>query len=124
MNEAIKLAIEKGGYFERILKLAIDEGEYKFNGLPGVSQITQAPLFWQSLGKALGWEELVCSDDGLMHPIPSEICRVGMYVGWIPKWHYMALEYFDLLLTGGNTEAFWKEILKSNENEHTKKESA
>jgi hypothetical protein len=32
-------------------------------------------------------------------------------VGFAPEWRTHALEYFDLVLTGGDAEKFWKELL-------------
>lgn len=45
------------------------------------------PLFWQSLGKALGW----MSGD----------------------WKGNAHQFFDLLLTSGDTSRFWKDLLEN-----------
>lgn len=44
------------------------------------------PTFWQSLGKALGWE---ARDD----------------------WQQNAHRFYDLILTGGDTKKFWDELL-------------
>lgn len=51
--------------------------------------------FWKSLGKALGWEELTEQGN------PSGT-----------GWYYRASAFLDLVLTGGDTDAFWKELLK------------
>lgn len=56
------------------------------NIYPHWSVIAFDKTFWQALGKALGWEEL----------------------DWIPYGQHFA----KVILTGGDTEAFWKEILK------------
>jgi len=98
MNEAIKIAIEKGGYKdtekwiplekERVLTLLTREWAF----------VMVDPLFWQALGKALGW-------------------KVGTdkrFDGYSYEWQHYAHQYFDLLLTGGDIEAFWKELLKQN----------
>lgn len=83
MNEAIKLAIEKGGYkLEK--KVPIND-----------------PLFWQALGKALGWENEVYDW------VPLE----GPDKNMVPPWLIHALHYYRLVLTSGNTELFWKELL-------------
>jgi hypothetical protein len=82
MNEAIKLAIEKGGY-------EISDQKYaKLMSFPNVLD----PLFWQALGKALGWDDFRAA-------VP-------------PLWLANALHYHELLLTGGDTEKFWKELIK------------
>lgn len=96
MNEAIKLAIEKGGY-------VMPYGSHI--ELDTVStNIILDPLFWQALGKALGWSpgtiwrRIEMSDVKLMQ-VEAE--------GWLVK----ALTYYELLLTGRDTEKFWEELL-------------
>jgi hypothetical protein len=91
MNEAIKLAIEKGGY------KTVSEEHWKQYGVKEF--IILDPLFWQALGKALGWNET----DKLAHDLHSPDIE--------PLWYLFAMEYFDLVLTGGDTEKFWKELL-------------
>lgn len=95
MNNAIKLAIEKGGY-------------------RGGNQFTQEykrhyadPLFWQALGKALGWKGLVHKEDGVECALRGRDPVDFTY----EKWQYHAHQYFDLVLTGGDTEKFWKDLI-------------
>ncbi|HLL74195.1 MAG TPA: hypothetical protein VK421_02945 [Pyrinomonadaceae bacterium] len=102
MNEAIKLGIEKGGYYTAPLEeqeydikdeqLFWYGPEYPEEGstIYTFAEIVLGPLFWQSLGKALGW--------------PDETHN-GEY------WQVIAHDYFQLVLTGGDTEAFWRNIL-------------
>lgn len=103
MNEAIKLAIEKGGYpaqWDELYGQAVfsdNDGGYFANNYKMVLD----PLFWQALGKALGWGEI---DFSIPHyynrqdPKPSCIlCQAHIY--------------FDLVLTGGDTKQFWKDLL-------------
>ena len=61
------------------------------------AQIALDPSFWQSLGKTLGWEKCAegCEGD----------CKVGV-------WKKKARRFYDLILTGGDTEKFWDELLK------------
>ena len=80
MDQAIKLAIEKGGYKEAHIKGSIEQHAFTL--------LTADPLFWQALGKALGWK-------------PEN----GFY------WEEEALRYFRLVLNGGDTEKFWEELL-------------
>ena len=54
------------------------------------------PLFWQALGKALG------------HGINQRDNVTNRLI-----WQQLALDYFDLVLTGGDTEKFWKELLNT-----------
>jgi hypothetical protein len=92
MNEAIDLAI-KGGYdahFDRPI------------GIKDLRTCVLRPEFWQALGKALGWDDGDHTDEGYAF---SEYY-------WM--WQYKAHKYFDLLLTGGETEKFWQDLLKQN----------
>jgi hypothetical protein len=84
MNEVIKLAIEKGGY----------KTQPSYDLFPATSEpyILLDPLFWQALGRALGWG-------------PS-------------MWLYMALPYFKVRLTGASEENFWVDLLNHNINEN------
>lgn len=50
------------------------------------------PLFWQALGKVKGWKTLT----------PK-----GMVIDEVKV---AAHECYDLILTGGDTDAFWEEI--------------
>lgn len=103
MNEAIKLAIRKGGYRFAFSnkKESLDYSDYV--GSPeetSYDEIVLDPLFWQALGKALGWDETNMLSYGL---------RYGKEV---PESVGKALQYFEVALTGGDTEKFWKELLK------------
>jgi hypothetical protein len=57
--------------------------------------------FWQSLGKALGWEDYegwtTCANCG---QTLNNDC-----------WKRKAEDFYDLILTGGDTEKFWEELL-------------
>lgn len=121
MNEAIKLAIESGGYVEAIVKeiyeakrLRLDittlehmphpDGRYLLSFIDNgrehsVWRIPALdPLFWQVLGKALGWVDAAYNPNA---------------------WQWNARRYFDLVLTGGDTSKFWKELLTQNDDEPT-----
>lgn len=74
------------------------------------------PTFWQALGKALGWSEygkhmmkgnnLRCSACG-EKPHVIEKCRKNL----VQVWKFNAIEFYDLILTGGNTSKFWSDLL-------------
>jgi len=103
MNEAIKLAIEKGGYEMLANQKAIVEIHFRKFGKNTARRIfetfiLQDPVFWQTLGKALGWGE--CNEGYHVHT-----CNVR------DSWKENAHQYFDLLLTGGDTEKFWKDLI-------------
>jgi len=129
MTEAIKLALEKGGY----------KGHYPGDGKVylaplrrfGVATalkmfeayISQDPLFWQALGRALGWKVYRCTgclmetndekqnfcfcNDRDTTAFPSEHPPK-----WSENWLVNALRYLKLVLTGVDTEKFWEELLK------------
>lgn len=89
MDQAIKLAIEKGGW--RNSGTITEEQLIKFGG-GCASYIYHEkdrswlldPLFWQALGKALG----------------------------IRRWQTPAEHYFQIILDSGDTEKFWRELIK------------
>lgn len=111
MNDAIKLAIEKGGYKKGPywwpvpktwgILLTGDDGDKEELRMV---DIVLDPLFWQALGKALGWECMANHELDGSHSDYSE-CK-GTNI-----WRFRAHEYFDTKLTGGSEEAFWKELL-------------
>lgn len=130
MNNAIKLAIEKGGYMggwqewwefeehrnrnEWVLRHNADWDDFIT-----FKEIALDPLFWQSLGKALGWaDEVTSAGNRKEHAFPQyyrdETDKINK--AWEkcikqPEWLFHAREYFNLILTGGDTEKFWKGLL-------------
>lgn len=135
MNEAIRLAVEKGGYSleELANRLGITNVRQIEIGKKYVSVSSQQgntkqlcsfetlfldPKFWQVLGKALGWG--ICCDENGHKPFGAklnELCKVrDMCDGLIiEEYLYHAHQYFDLVLTGGDVEAFWQELLKDKD---------
>lgn len=100
MNEAIKLAIEKGGYDIHASNIVPD----RYLEL----EIVQDSKFWQALGKALGWKDKVVV--GIKKGEPDRKGKV-LHFEYNGEWLQEALHYHELLLTGGDTEKFWKELL-------------
>lgn len=68
------------------------------------------PLFWQALGKALGWppqENYAFADrPDLAQLTWGEIKATRPFA--------RAHVFYEIVLTGGDTEAFWNEILGTN----------
>jgi hypothetical protein len=105
MKEIIQLVIQKTGYrkgpywwpipTERGITLSGDDQdkEYLSN-----AQIVLDPQFWQCLGEAMGWAEKITttSADSGNH------------------WQIKAHEFLDVILDGGNTEKFWKNLLSDS----------
>ncbi len=52
------------------------------------------PTFWQALGKASGWQK-----------------SLTFFAVDIPSWEAQALRFHRLILTGGDLDAYWKEVL-------------
>lgn len=94
-NEAIKLAIEKGGYHESYQTIGRIE-----------EQIILDPLFWQALGKVTGWDSQTTESENFKFN--------GSNI--IPDWLHIALYYNYLRLTGGDTEKFWLDLLNPKRN--------
>ena len=82
-NEAIKLAIEKGGY---VMEYEPYESAW----------IRESPLFWQALGKALGWTI----------PVDPDWRRYNNT--WQYHWH----RYIDWIAEGKDADSFFKELIK------------
>ncbi len=61
------------------------------------------PLFWQSLGKALGWDEIrLGKPEGHAIPWGEE------YWQWRYEWHC----FIDHIAEGKDVDSFFKELLK------------
>lgn len=116
MNNAIKLAIQKGGYNPiTYLEAGIRKSEpdpvlprtnitFKDNHWDYVynNDIVLDAEFWQALGKALGW--------GIEHH--GRIALHKCTKRCLFQWFSMATTYFQLQLVGRDTEKFWKDLLK------------
>jgi len=83
-KEAITKAIE-GGWSNDAMYWVVEEKQRYFE-LAALD-----PDFWRALGKALGWRE-------------DTFDMWGM-------WYFNAQEFQKLILTGGDTEAFWRDLL-------------
>lgn len=80
---------------ERIMHRAIEGGfDYRGGEITLWEQTALRPDFWQALGKALVW--------GLKWP-PNE-------QDWLDECKANAHRFYDLILTGGDTEKFWREL--------------
>lgn len=122
-QQAIEKAIE-GGWFTKLSKhnwkvegysLQIEEElgffpfvHNKFRHLLRIESIALDPTFWQALGKALGWKRnaFVQWYDDFANKKEREAIR------GVESWLFQARRFNDLILTGGDTEAYWNELLK------------
>lgn len=77
-----------------------------------LSQIALTPSFWVALGKALGWEgkyrETIV---GVGHAADGLSAEVKKVRSKNEVWFDTAHRFYDLILTGGDTEKFWADII-------------
>ena len=112
MEQAIKLAIEGGWGGKLKPNVVIEKLENecigfhypdKYDGVSmSVYDILMQPIFWQALGKSLGWDE---------GEIDDKTYGDGKYSQdwmWIHKWH----SFIDHIAEGKDKEEFFKELLK------------
>ncbi len=64
--------------------------------------------FWKSLGRALR------KDTNTAYCAVCGIDRDWQGKGTIPQWHHLAHRFFDLLLTSGDIDAFWTDLLAND----------
>ncbi len=111
MKEAIQKAIE-GGYKDRHI-WGIEDGKYILQGDAGEraghlteEQILLDPLFWQAVGKAMGWGGF---DTKYLHSQAEVEASSQMPPNeWRDHWH----RFIDHLAEGKDAESFFKELLK------------
>lgn len=124
-KEAIEKAIEGGWEFRKSLHWPRNLGVYPsdIDALVVVwQQVALSPDFWQSLGKALGWSEedfegFIHKDDDMLCPCnPEKLVQSGAMIvlhrGPV-RWRTEAHNFFGIILTGGDTEKFWSDLLGS-----------
>ena len=70
-------------------------------------RIALDPTFWQALGKALGWDEDNTTDMIWTCALCNQEC------GGHSKWLHYSHRFYDLILTSGDTEKFWEELLNN-----------
>lgn len=117
IEQAIQKAIEGGWEYNipiywRRRNIAVENG---YDDFP-LSSIFDDPLFWQSLGKDMGWE----SGDGIygvcsitrkkckLNPVflADCLCHKEATVRWDTEWH----RFIDTLAEGGTAESFFKDL--------------
>jgi hypothetical protein len=106
MNEAIRIAIEKGGYKVGGEQYAVNLGVYIKDLQTGTrARIVLDPEFWFALGKGLGNKEvMMCAHSRC----ESKLCEYGGYKD--PK--QMFDSYMETLWHEENIQKlFWKKLL-------------
>lgn len=123
MEKAIKLAIEGGYKWKKSSNFRINGQEIIWRNEAGSwieqllrEQLLLDPLFWQALGKSLGWEEhgdeyrlkgyMKMHKDG---SVTSDLRSV--WEGWQYAWH----RFIDHLAEGKDAESFFTTLLSSNQ---------
>jgi hypothetical protein len=104
-KQAIEKAIE-GGY-------KIDLAWFVDLPVYAHAQIIIDPDFWQALGKALGWlNHCPANIDHKPTTNPLECPECGCSYNGAQIWKDSAHRFYDLILTGGDTEKFWDDLLQ------------
>ena len=115
METAIKKAIE-GGWNDRLYR--VDTGNDKV--WTHHSSLLLDPLFWQALGKSMGWKTYTWTswkgwddhsieyptDDQSYNP-PSENAYCQRHITPILHWH----RFIDHLASGQSADSFFEELL-------------
>lgn len=131
IHQAIKLAIENGyghSFWRTRLQRDPDtewtsqEWEEVFD-FDVINKCLLDPLFWQALGKALGWSDVMAIIESdvmamienenilsklLAHAIKESREKIGYYPMWVYRWH----KFIDNLVEGKDIESFFEELLK------------
>lgn len=98
MEQAIKIAIENGYKLKQYGFDCLDCDKVIITELPFT--VTLDPLFWQALGKGLGWKEYPHTN---IVSGESKILR-----RWLEEWH----RFIDHLAEGKDIESFFTNLLK------------
>lgn len=99
-HEAIEKAIEGGWKSDLYTDEQWEKIKHLFSvsGIPDMAVLALDSSFWQSLGKALGWEEPELELAGLM-----------------PTWMKLAKQFYHIILSQQDTQPFWEELLTPHE---------
>ncbi|HDY66814.1 MAG TPA: hypothetical protein ENH85_03365 [Candidatus Scalindua sp.] len=107
IEQTIKKAIE-GGYSIHIFsKHEIETGKSDSH-----SEDFLDPLFWQSLGKALGW--IMETPSGSLKKRLRQPVFVGINAREIPEWLYRWLQFIEHLAEGKSAEDFFKPLVHNS----------
>src|SRR3990167_9141087 len=109
IQKVIEKAIE-GGYLFHGDKLTFDDsmGDWFVSDgdggyiVPSTSEFFIDPLFWQALGKSLGWKKVEKHIDS-----GSPKYNIYFVDGWVERWH----NFIDHLASGKSAEDFFGELL-------------
>ncbi|MFZ2152263.1 MAG: hypothetical protein WAV09_04105 [Minisyncoccia bacterium] len=102
MKQAIKIAIEngwKGTTISETLGGSIKTIGLRV-GLDNKEIVLLDPLFWQALGKGLGWNRMMSAE--------IEYHRIKDY----PEWQWNMHRFIDHLAEGKDIDSFFNDLLK------------
>lgn len=111
MEKAIKLAIEGGWRPAEMKATQIFDVEGNWAGSHLVKNTSESemlldPLFWQALGKSLGWVDSLEVIENQSTGEPEEIISES----WKIQWH----DFIDYLADGGSPDKFFEELLTNS----------
>lgn len=98
IEQAIQKAIEGGYSFQNELYSKDPTAKY-FISKEALYKAFLDPLFWQALGKSLGWEEKDCTCNGY-----SSQCRCE------PEWYTQCEEFWHVIMHGGTIESYFETL--------------
>lgn len=108
IQQAIFKAIDSGFIYEvgsaLPQKMSL-EMDYKGDGVY-VDSVLLNPLFWQSLGKAMGWGNFEGKMDMHKNPITKEETQYFVDKLWKEEWH----RFIDHLVEGKEAESFFEKL--------------
>lgn len=105
IQETITKAIEGG--WKPPYQFTVSSISYKVQALNKVKfkeRFFLDPLFWQALGKALGWED----DWGIGESRPRDDIEGKLWRRNCTRWHWH--RFIDHLAGGGNVDDFFKDL--------------
>lgn len=100
-KQAIQKAIEGGWWVTNFFGLTAEEQHQAEH------DAVIDPAFWQALGKVLGWKGYV----GETHSACGFSGGMDSFNFDGEEWNLNALKFYDLILTNGDTENFWNDLL-------------
>lgn len=114
IEQAIKEAIEKGGYSRYPMPMTMTNRNKTGRGTSDFvttytwETICFDPKFWQALGRARGWPEE--EDNAAEHFNDAKWHQTTTLNSWFNHWH----RFIDHLAEGHDAESFFKGLLSKN----------
>lgn len=134
ISEVIQKAIEGGWYGGKNMPhtekqkkhiLIITDGLSNIDAFIMWQEAFLDPSFWQSLGKAMGWEDIISHkpiksytalNADMIKRTPGETILAEKITGWLYHWH----RFVDSLADGKTAEQFFAELPPKSGGEESK----